>query len=75
MDRYIRDEREFSRELMKRATEEHVVKGKERRRRSKAARSRSSCSIFRNTIRWRPRLARRLRDPKLVELLAASRTR
>ena len=28
MDRYIRDEREFSRELMKRATEEHVVKGK-----------------------------------------------
>src|ERR1039457_3329055 len=28
MERYIRDEREFSRELMKRATEEHVVKGK-----------------------------------------------
>jgi DNA gyrase subunit B len=29
MDRYIRDEREFSRELMKRATEDHVVKAKE----------------------------------------------
>ena len=28
MDRYIRDERDFARELMKRATEEHVVKGK-----------------------------------------------
>ncbi len=28
MDRYIRDEREFSRELMKRATEDHVVKAK-----------------------------------------------
>jgi DNA gyrase subunit B len=29
MDRYIRDEREFSRELMRRATEDHVVKAKE----------------------------------------------
>ena len=29
MDRYIRDEGEFSRELMKRATEDHVVKAKE----------------------------------------------
>ena len=29
MDRYIRDERDFSRELMKRATEDHVVKAKE----------------------------------------------
>src|SRR2546425_21752 len=29
MDRYIRDEREFARELMKRATEDHVVKGKD----------------------------------------------
>src|SRR5262249_3589547 len=28
-ERYIRDEREFARELMKRATEDHVVKGKE----------------------------------------------
>ncbi len=39
-DRYIRDEREFSRELMKRATEDHVVKAKEgvvaRRRRADA---------------------------------------
>ena len=30
MDRYIRDEREFARELMKRATEEHVREGQER---------------------------------------------
>src|SRR5450432_3514396 len=28
MDRYIRDEREFSRELMKRASEQHTVQGK-----------------------------------------------
>ncbi len=28
-DRYIRDEREFSHELMRRATEDHVVKAKE----------------------------------------------
>ena len=28
-ERYIRDEREFARELMKRATEDHVVKGKD----------------------------------------------
>src|SRR5580704_4439087 len=29
MDRYIRDEREFSGEMMKRATEDHVVKARE----------------------------------------------
>ncbi|MGH8745715.1 MAG: toprim domain-containing protein, partial [Burkholderiales bacterium] len=29
MERYIRDEREFARELMKRATEDHAVKGKD----------------------------------------------
>ena len=39
MDRYIRDEREFASELMKRATEDHVVKGKKASR-SKAATSR-----------------------------------
>ena len=43
MDRYIRDEREFSRELMKRATEEHVVKGKDGKAARRRRRSRSSC--------------------------------
>ena len=43
MDRYIRDEREFSRELMKRATEDHVVKAKEGEAARRRRRSRSSC--------------------------------
>jgi DNA gyrase subunit B len=71
MDRYIRDEREFSRELMKRATEEHVVKGK-----SGDALEGGPLTQFLLNIQEfdqvSTKMARRLRDPKLVELLAAS---
>jgi DNA gyrase subunit B len=71
MDRYIRDEREFSRELMKRATEEHVVKGKD----GKALEGGALTQFLLNIQEYdqvAAKLARRLREPKLVELLATS---
>ena len=71
MDRYIRDEREFSRELMKRATEEHVVKGKDGKSLEGGALTQFLLNI-QEYDQVAAKLARRLRDPKLVELLAAS---
>ena len=71
MDRYIRDEREFSRELMKRATEEHVVKGKD----GKALEGGALTQFLLNVQEYTQvaaKISRRLRDPQLVELLAAS---
>ena len=71
MDRYIRDEREFSRELMKRATEEHVVKAKD----GKTLEGGGLTQFLLNIQEYdqvAAKLARRVRDPKLVELLAAS---
>jgi DNA gyrase subunit B len=71
MDRYIRDEREFSRELMKRATEEHVVKGKT----GKALEGGDLTQFLLNIQELEQisvKLGRRLRDAKLVELLAES---
>jgi DNA gyrase subunit B len=71
MDRYIRDEREFSRELMKRATEEHVVKGKN----GKALEGGDLTQFLLNIQEYDQvsvKLGRRLRDPRLVELLAES---
>jgi DNA gyrase subunit B len=71
MDRYIRDEREFSRELMKRATEEHVVKGKT----GKALEGGDLTTFLLNVQELEQitaKLGRRLREPKLVELLAES---
>ena len=71
MDRYIRDEREFSRELMKRATEEHVVKGKD----GKALEGGALTQFLLNIQEYdqvSSKMARRLRDPKLVEILADS---
>jgi DNA gyrase subunit B len=71
MDRYIRDEREFSRELMKRATEEHVVKGKT----GKSLEGGELTQFLLNVQEYDQvagKLARKLRDPKLVELLAES---
>ena len=71
MDRYIRDEREFSRELMKRATEEHVVKGKT----GKSLEGGDLTQFLLNIQEYdqvSSKLGRRLRDPKLVELLAES---
>jgi DNA gyrase subunit B len=71
MDRYIRDEREFSRELMKRATEEHVIKGKT----GKALEGADLTQFLLNIQELEQisvKLGRRLRDAKLVELLAES---
>jgi len=71
MDRYIRDEREFSRELMKRATEEHSVKG----RNGKALEGGELTQFLLNVQELEQitqKLSRRLREPKLVELLAES---
>ena len=72
MDRYIRDEREFSRELMKRATEEHVVKGKTGKPLEGGRPHPVPAEHSGDTIRCPRSSARRLRDPKLVELLAES---
>jgi DNA gyrase subunit B len=78
MDRYIRDEREFARELMKRATEEQVVKGKD----GKAIEGGALTQFLLNIQEYEQvatKLRRRLREPaspaggpKLVELLADS---
>jgi DNA gyrase subunit B len=71
MDRYIRDEREFARELMKRATEEHVVKGKT----GKPLEGSELTQFLLNIQEYdqvSSKLARRLREPKLVELLGES---
>ena len=71
MDRYIRDEREFARELMKRATEEHVVKGKS----GKSLDGGDLTQFLLNVqeyVQISQKLARKLREPKLVELLAES---
>ena len=70
-ERYIRDEREFSRELMKRATEDHVVKGKD----GKALEGGALTQFLLNIQEYDQvavKLARKLRDPKLIELLANS---
>jgi DNA gyrase subunit B len=72
MDRYIRDEREFSRELMRRATEEHVVKGKE----GVSLEGGSLTQFLLNVQEYdqvAAKLVRRLRTEKaLVDLLAES---
>ncbi len=71
MDRYIRDERDFARELMKRATEEHVVKGKT----GKSLEGGDLTQFLLNIQEYdqvAAKLGRRLRDPKLVEILAES---
>ncbi|MGA8144429.1 MAG: DNA topoisomerase (ATP-hydrolyzing) subunit B [Candidatus Acidiferrales bacterium] len=71
MDRYIRDEREFARELMKRATEEHVVKGKT----GKSLEGGELTQFLLNIQEYdqvAAKLGRRLRDPKLIDILAES---
>ena len=71
MDRYIRDEHEFSRELMSRATEDHIVKPKE----GAALQGGDLTKFLLNVQEYETmaaRLARRLREPRLIELLAAS---
>ena len=68
-ERYIRDEREFSRELMRRATEDHIVKGKD----GVTLQGGGLTSFLLNVQEYEQvaaKLARRLRHPQLVELLA-----
>src|SRR6202789_969781 len=71
MDRYIRDEREFAQEVMKRAIEEHSVKGKN----GKAIEGGDLTTFLLNIQEYdqvAAKFGRRLREPKLVELLAES---
>src|SRR5690348_12074986 len=71
MDRYIRDEREFARELMKRATEDHVVKAKE----GVTLQGAGLTTFLLNVQEYdavAAKLARRLKEPKLAEVLAES---
>jgi len=70
-DRYIRDEGEFSRELMKRATEDHVVKAKEgiNLEGSKLTQFLLNVQEYDQVAN---KMARRLRERLLVDLLAAS---
>ncbi len=74
MDRYIRDEREFSRELMKRATEEHVVKGKDGKSLEGGALTQFLLNI-QEYDQVAAKLARRLREPTLVEPAGRKRPR
>jgi len=70
-ERYIRDERDFARELMKRATEDHVVKAKE----GVILEGARLTSFLLNVQEYEAaaaKLGRRLREPGLVELLAES---
>src|ERR1700675_4853919 len=71
MDRYIRDEDEFNHELMSRATEDHVVKPKE----GGALQGASLKKFLLNVQEYdsaAAKMARKLREPRLVDLLAAS---
>src|SRR5207248_10698336 len=70
-ERYIRDEQDFARELMKRATEDHVVKAKEGVNLDGA----KLTSFLLNDQEYEAaaaKLGRRLREQALVELLATS---
>jgi DNA gyrase subunit B len=71
MDRYIRDEDEFNNELMSRATEDHVVKPKEGGAIQGAALTKFLLDV-QLYVSAAQKLARRLRDPQLVDLLASS---
>jgi DNA gyrase subunit B len=70
-ERYIRDERDFARELMKRATEDHVVKAQEGVN-LEGARLTSFLLNVQEYEAAAAKLGRRLREPGLVELLAES---
>src|SRR3989475_1728019 len=71
MDRYIRDERDFARELMKRATEDHVVKAME----GVTMQGAGLTSFLLNVQEYAAvaaKLGRRLKEPTLVEVLSES---
>jgi DNA gyrase subunit B len=68
-ERYIRDERDFARELMKRATEDHIVKAKE----GVMLQGAGLTSFLLNVQEYDAtlsKLGRRLKDTGLVEVLA-----
>jgi DNA gyrase subunit B len=70
-ERYIRDEREFSRELMKRATEDQIVKGKD----GKSLEGGALTQFLLNVQEYdqvAAKFARKMRDAKLIEILADS---
>jgi DNA gyrase subunit B len=69
-DRYIRDEDEFNHELMSRATEDHAVKPKE----GELLKGASLTKFLLNVQAYdmaAAKMARKLREPRLVDLLAA----
>ena len=70
-ERYIRDERDFARELMKRATEDHVVKAQEGVN-LEGARLTSFLLNVQEYEAVAAKLGRRLREAGLVELLVES---
>jgi DNA gyrase subunit B len=70
-DRYIRDEDEFNHELMSRATEDHVVKPKEGGALQGAALTKFLLNVQEYDLAA-AKMTRRLREPRLVDLLAAS---
>src|SRR5580700_2081002 len=70
-ERYIRDEGDFARELMKRATEDHVVKAKEGVN-LEGARLTTFLLNVQEYEAAAAKLGRRLREPGLVDLLAES---
>jgi len=70
-ERYIRDDRDFARELMKRATEDHIVKAKEGPN-LEGARLTTFLLNVQEYEAAAAKLGRRLREPGLVELLAES---
>jgi len=71
MDRYIRDAREFSHELMRRATEDHIVKAKEGISLEGAALTTFLLNV-QEYDQIAAKLLRRLRERALVDLVAAS---
>jgi DNA gyrase subunit B len=71
MDRYIRDEREFSHELMRRATEDHIVKAKEGVSLEGAALTTFLLNV-QEYDQIAAKLLRRLRERPLIDLLAES---
>jgi DNA gyrase subunit B len=70
-ERYIRDERDFARELMKRATEDHVVKAQEGVN-LEGARLTSFLLNVQEYEAVAAKLGRRLHEPGLVEMLVES---
>jgi len=70
-ERYIRDESDFAHELMKRATEDHVVKAKEGVSLEGAALTKFLLNVQEFDAAT-GKLARRLHDPRLVEILVES---